>query len=145
MVCGTDLAVRSLVEDRVCPPIFLFKRVHKWNNVPNGVSDPAARVRPYKAKSKPGEEGIKITWIGLLQCTWRGQFVKSPEPEPGRGSKGAGWSGSGPPNLRAQSGSKAAKQPSRVPSPSQEECKTTRIINSNTRLNKSQVPFCKKI
>lgn len=29
IVGGTDLAVRSLVEDRVCPPIFLFKRVHK--------------------------------------------------------------------------------------------------------------------
>lgn len=58
-VADTDLAVGSLVEDRMCSPIFLFKRVHKGNNVPNGVSDSASRVWPYKVQSEPGEVGTE--------------------------------------------------------------------------------------
>lgn len=76
MVCGIDLVVRFLVEDRVCFFIFFFKRVYKWNNVFNRVSDSVARVRSYKTKRKFGEEGINITWIGLLSCIWGGLVYK---------------------------------------------------------------------
>lgn len=52
----TDLAVSSLVEDRVCPPIFFLKHMNKRNNVTHWVSDPTTRIRAYKTQSKPRKE-----------------------------------------------------------------------------------------